>query len=379
MKRLVILGASGSIGTQTIDIVLQHPDMFSVTALSVGKNIAVLKEILKKVSVDTICVQFEKDQLELQREYPEKTVLYGDQGVIQLVERTDYDVLVNALVGFAGCLPTLHAIQTHHTIALANKETLVCAGELITAAAKANGVSIYPIDSEHSAIFQCLQGNRKADVKNLWITCSGGAFRNKTREELSDVTVKDALAHPNWSMGAKITIDCANLMNKGFEVIEAHWLFDIPYEQIQVVLHPQSIVHSMVEYVDHSVMAQMGAPDMRLPIQYALYYPERRYLDGDRLDFHKLKEITFEDPDMETFLGLPMAMDAARKGGSMPTVFNAANELAVKKFLQEKIGFLDIYQIIAQSMDRHHVIENPNLEEILAVEDETYKWIESRW
>ena len=328
MKRLVILGASGSIGTQTIDIVLQHPDMFSVTALSVGKNIVVLKEILKKVSVDTICVQLEKDQIELQREYPQKTVLYGDQGLIQLVERTDYDVLVNALVGFAGCLPTLHAIQTHHTIALANKETLVCAGELITSVAKANGVSIYPIDSEHSAIFQCLQGNRKGDVK-----------------------VKDALAHPNWSMGAKITIDCANLMNKGFEVIEAHWLFDIPYEQIQVVLHPQSIVHSMVEYVDHSVMAQMGAPDMRLPIQYSLTWPERYFFEEDTpLDLYAMKDLHFEKPDTERFPLLKVAYEAGEKGGNLCACMNGANEVANAAFRNGTIPFLMIESIVNEAV-----------------------------
>lgn len=369
MKRLVILGASGSIGTQTIDIVLQHPDMFSVTALSVGKNIAVLKEILKKVSVDTICVQLEKDQIELQREYPQKTVLYGDQGLIQLVERTDYDVLVNALVGFAGCLPTLHAIQTHHTIALANKETLVCAGELITAAAKANGVSIYPIDSEHSAIFQCLQGNRKADVKNLWITCSGGAFRNKTREELSDVTVKDALAHPNWSMGAKITIDCANLMNKGFEVIEAHWLFDIPYEQIQVVLHPQSIVHSMVEYVDHSVMAQMGAPDMRLPIQYSLTWPERYFFEEDTpLDLYAMKDLHFEKPDTERFPLLKVAYEAGEKGGNLCACMNGANEVANAAFRNGTIPFLMIESIVTEAVQRIPFQKLSCIEDVVAAD-----------
>jgi 1-deoxy-D-xylulose-5-phosphate reductoisomerase len=278
-----------------------------------------------------------------------------------------------------GILPTMEAIRAGKDIALANKETLVTAGHLIMPLAKEHGVRILPVDSEHSAIFQALNGERAKEVKKLLITASGGPFRGRTREELEHVTLADTLKHPNWVMGQKITVDSATLVNKGLEVMEARWLFNMDLDHIQVVVQPQSVIHSMIEFVDGAVMAQLGTPDMRLPIQYALYYPERRYLAGDRLDFAALRQITFEEPDMETFAGLPMAMEAARIGGTMPTVFNAANERAVGKFLRQEIRFLDIYEIIRQSMDRHVPKENPDLEEILAAEAETYKWIESRW
>ena len=301
------------------------------------------------------------------------------EGLLEVSVIPESEILVTAIVGMLGIRPTIAAIKAGKKIALANKETLVTAGHIIIPLAKEYKVPILPVDSEHSAIFQSLQGAGDNKISRILLTASGGPFRGRKADELKNIQVEDALKHPNWSMGRKITIDSSTLVNKGLEVMEAKWLFDVTLDQIQVVVHPQSVIHSAVEYQDGAVIAQLGTPDMRLPIQYALYYPERRYLDGERLDFHKLKEITFEDPDMDTFLGLPMAMDAARKEGSMPTVFNAANELAVKKFLQEKIGFLDIYDIIAQSMERHTVIRNPELEEILAVEDETYKWIESRW
>ena len=267
MKRLVLLGASGSIGAQTVDIVQQHPDLFEIVSFGVGRNIAKAKEYLELFpDIHTFSVQYQEDAEVLQKQYPDKKVLSGEEGMEEIVSQDNYDVLVNALVGFAGFLPTLKAIETHHDVALANKETLVCGGELINRACKEYDCQLYPIDSEHSAIWQSLRGNKKEQVKRLLITCSGGSFRNKTRDELKDVTVEEALAHPNWSMGAKITIDSATLMNKGFEVIEAHWLFDIPYDEISVLMHPESVVHSAVEYVDHSVIAQLGAPDMRLPI-----------------------------------------------------------------------------------------------------------------
>lgn len=306
-------------------------------------------------------------------------VVSGMEGLVELARMPETDILVTAVVGMIGIRPTMEGIRAGKDIALANKETLVTAGHLIMPMAKEYGVQILPVDSEHSAIFQALHGEKQKEVHKLLITASGGPFRGRKREELAHVTLADTLKHPNWVMGQKITVDSATLVNKGLEVMEAGWLFDMDLDHIQVVVQPQSIIHSMVEFKDGAVMAQLGTPDMRLPIQYALYYPERRYLDGERLDFRKLKQITFEEPDMETFLGLPMAMEAAKKGGSMPTVFNAANELAVKKFLQEKIGFLDIYEIIGQSMARHTVIQDPGLEEILAVENETYRWIESRW
>ena len=298
-------------------------------------------------------------------------------GLLELAAMPDTEILVTAIVGMLGIRPTIEAIRAGKDIALANKETLVTAGHLIIPMAKEYGVKILPVDSEHSAVFQSLNGEHKEEVHKLLITASGGPFRGKTRKDLESVTLEDTLKHPNWVMGQKITVDSATLVNKGLEVMEARWLFDVSLDQIQVVVQPQSVIHSMVEFKDGGIIAQLGTPDMRLPIQYALYYPHRRYLNGDRLDFAKLGQITFED--MDTFLGLPMAIQAAKAGGSMPTVFNAANELAVSKFLHKKIRFLDIYDIIGQSMERHKVIENPGLEEILETESDTYQWIESRW
>ena len=288
-------------------------------------------------------------------------------------------IVLTALVGMIGLIPTMKAIEHKKDIALANKETLVTAGEIVMKAAEENGVKILPVDSEHSAIFQCLNGENKKQVSKLILTASGGPFRGKKKEDLLHVTKNEALKHPNWSMGQKISIDSSTLMNKGLEVIEAKWLFDVDVDRVQVVVQPQSIIHSMVEYVDGAIIAELGTPDMRLPIQYALCYPDRRFLKGDRLDFHMLKQITFEEPDRKTFKGLPMAVEAARAGGSMPTVFNAANELAVRKFLQKKISFLDIYEIIGQSMSRHTAVKDPDLDQILEIEKETYRWIESRW
>ena len=380
MKKIAILGSTGSIGTQTLDVVRANGDI-EVLGISAGKNIKMLEEQAREFHPQLIAVWDENaaKDLAVRLQDMDVKIVSGMEGLLELARMPQTDILVTAVVGMIGIRPTMEGIKAGKDIALANKETLVTAGHLIIPMAKEYGVQILPVDSEHSAIFQALHGEKREQVEKLLITASGGPFRGRKREELRNVTLADTLKHPNWVMGQKITVDSATLVNKGLEVMEAKWLFDVDLDHIQVVVQPKSIIHSMVDFKDGAVMAQLGTPDMRLPIQYALYYPERRYLDGDRLDFHKLKEITFEDPDMETFLGLPMAMDAARKGGSMPTVFNAANELAVKKFLQEKIGFLDIYEIIGQSMERHKVIENPSLEEILAVEDETYKWIESRW
>lgn len=380
MKKIAILGSTGSIGTQTLEVVAEHKDI-EVVALACGRNIQMLETQMRQFQPKLVAVWNETDAVALRNSTRDLSipVYTGMEGLLAVATIPDAEILVTAIVGMLGIRPTIAAIEAGKDIALANKETLVTAGHLIIPLAKEKNVRILPVDSEHSAIFQSLQGNEGNAIHKILLTASGGPFRGRTRQQLEHIQVEDALKHPNWSMGRKITIDSSTLVNKGLEVMEARWLFDVALDQIEVVVHPQSVIHSAVEYEDGAVIAQLGTPDMRLPIQYALYYPERRYLDGERLDFHKLKEITFEDPDMDTFLGLPMAMDAARKGGSMPTVFNAANELAVKKFLQEKIGFLDIYDIIAQSMERHTVIRNPELEEILAVEDETYKWIESRW
>ena len=380
MKKIAILGSTGSIGTQTLDVVRANGDI-EVLGISAGRNVKMLEEQAREFHPQLIAVWDENAAKDLAVRLADMDVkiVSGMEGLLELARMPQTDILVTAVVGMIGIRPTMEGIKAGKDIALANKETLVTAGHLIIPMAKEHGVQILPVDSEHSAIFQALHGEKRAQVEKLLITASGGPFRGRKREELEYVTLADTLKHPNWVMGQKITVDSATLVNKGLEVMEARWLFDVDLDHIQVVVQPKSIIHSMVEFKDGAVMAQLGTPDMRLPIQYALYYPERRYLDGERLDFHKLKESTFEDPDMDTFLGLPMGMDAARKEGSMPTVFNAANELAVKKFLQEKIGFLDIYDIIAQSMERHTVIRNPELEEILAVEDETYKWIESRW
>ena len=380
MKKIAILGSTGSIGTQTLDVVRANGDI-EVLGISAGRNVKMLEEQAREFHPKLIAVWDENaaKDLAVRLQDMDVKIVSGMDGLLELARMPETDILVTAVVGMIGIRPTMEGIKAGKDIALANKETLVTAGHLIIPMAKEYGVQILPVDSEHSAIFQALHGEKREQVEKLLITASGGPFRGRKRDELKNVTLADTLKHPNWVMGQKITVDSATLVNKGLEVMEAKWLFDVDLDHIQVVVQPKSIIHSMVEFKDGAVMAQLGTPDMRLPIQYALYYPERRYLEGERLDFHKLKEITFEDPDMETFLGLPMAMDAARAGGSMPTVFNAANELAVQKFLQEKIGFLDIYEIIGQSMDRHQVIANPDLDEILAVEAETYKWIESRW
>ena len=380
MKKIAILGSTGSIGTQTLDVVRKNWDI-QVLGISAGRNIKMLEEQVREFSPRLAAVWDEEAAKELKDRISdtETKVVSGMDGLLELSAMPETEILVTAIVGMIGIRPTIEAIRAGKDIALANKETLVTAGHLIMPMAEEYGVKILPVDSEHSAIFQAIHGEDKKEIKKLLITASGGPFRGRTREELCHVTLEDTLKHPNWVMGQKITVDSATLVNKGLEVMEAKWLFGVELSDIQVVVQPQSIIHSMVEFQDGAVMAQLGTPDMRLPIQYALYYPQRRFLDGDRLDFWKLREITFEEPDMENFRGLPMAMEASRAGGTMPTVFNAANELAVHKFLQKKIGFLDIYEIIGQSMERHKIVENPDLEEILAAEKETYQWIESRW
>ncbi|NSK43864.1 1-deoxy-D-xylulose-5-phosphate reductoisomerase [Blautia luti] len=380
MKNIAILGSTGSIGTQTLDVARKNEDL-RVVAVSAGKSVEKLEEQIREFHPLLAAIWDEKAARDLKTRIADTDtkVVSGMEGLLELASMPESDILVTAIVGMIGIRPTMEGIRAGKDIALANKETLVTAGHLIMPMAKEYGVSILPVDSEHSAIFQAIHGEENEEIHKLLITASGGPFRGRTTEELRNVTVADTLKHPNWVMGRKITVDSATLVNKGLEVMEAKWLFDMDLDHIQVVVQPQSIIHSMVEFKDGAIMAQLGTPDMRLPIQYALYYPHRRYLDGDRLDFTKLREITFEVPDMETFRGLPMAIQASREGGSMPTVFNAANELAVKKFLEEKIGFLDIYEIIAQSMERHKKIAHPDLDEILSVEQDTYQWIESRW
>ena len=380
MKNIAILGSTGSIGTQTLDVARKNEDL-RVVAVSAGKSVEKLEEQIREFHPILAAVWDEKAARDLKTRIADTDtkVVSGMEGLLELASMAESDILVTAIVGMIGIRPTMEGIRAGKDIALANKETLVTAGHLIMPMAREYGVSILPVDSEHSAIFQAIHGEENKEIHKLLITASGGPFRGRTTEELRNVTVADTLKHPNWVMGRKITVDSATLVNKGLEVMEARWLFDMDLDHIQVVVQPQSIIHSMVEFKDGAIMAQLGTPDMRLPIQYALYYPHRRYLDGDRLDFTKLREITFEVPDMDTFRGLPMAIQASREGGSMPTVFNAANELAVKKFLEEKIGFLDIYEIIAQSMERHKKIAHPDLDEILSVEQDTYQWIESRW
>ena len=380
MKKIAILGSTGSIGTQTLDVVRSNGDI-EVLGISAGKNIDKLEEQIREFSPKLAAVWDEEKARELavRTKDTNTRIVAGMDGLLELASMEGSEILVTAIVGMLGIRPSIEAIRAGKDIALANKETLVTAGHLIMPMAREYGVRILPVDSEHSAIFQALNGEYRKEIHKLLITASGGPFRGRKRKDLEKVTLQDTLKHPNWVMGQKITVDSATLVNKGLEVMEARWLFDVTLDQIQVVVQPQSVIHSMVEFEDGGIIAQLGTPDMRLPIQYALYYPHRRYLDGERLDFAKLGSITFEEPDMDTFLGLPMAIRAAEEGGSMPTVFNASNELAVKKFLRQEIGFLDIYEIIGQSMERHKKIENPDLDEILAAENETYQWIESRW
>ena len=380
MKKIAILGSTGSIGTQTLEIVRTNGDL-EVTALAAGNNIDLLEQQIREFRPKLAAVWKEELAAELKSRVRDMDIeiVSGMDGLLSVAAEPESEILVTAIVGMIGILPTIEAIKAGKDIALANKETLVTAGHIIMPLAKERGVSILPVDSEHSAIFQSLQGGQRKALHKILLTASGGPFRGKKREELKNIQVEDALKHPNWEMGRKITIDSSTMVNKGLEVIEAKWLFGVTVDQIQVVVQPQSIIHSMVEYEDGAVIAQLGTPDMKLPIQYALYYPERRYLPGDRLDFAALQQITFEKPDMETFYGLKLAYEAGRRGGSLPTVLNAANERAVAMFLDRKIGYLQIPEIIQACMENHKNIENPTVEEILKTEQETYQFIKNRW
>lgn len=380
MKKIAILGSTGSIGTQTLEIVRTNKDI-KVTALAAGRNIDLLEKQIREFEPKLAAVWSEELASELKSRVRDMQVeiLAGMDGLLAVASEQESEILVTAIVGMIGILPTIEAIKAGKNIALANKETLVTAGHIIMPLAEQYDVSILPVDSEHSAIFQSLQGGQRKALHKILLTASGGPFRGKKKEELENIQVEDALKHPNWAMGRKITIDSSTMVNKGLEVIEAKWLFGVTVDQIQVVVQPQSIIHSMVEYEDGAVIAQLGTPDMKLPIQYALYYPERRYLPGARLDFGQLSQITFEKPDMETFYGLKLAIEAGKKGGSLPTVFNAANEKAVALFLDRKIRYLQIPEIIRGCMENHKNIADPSVEEILKTEQETYEFIKNRW
>lgn len=380
MKKIAILGSTGSIGTQTLEVARNNGDL-EIVSLAAGSNVKKLEEQIREFHPRLVAVWTEEKAKELRAAVKDLDVkvVSGMDGLIEVCTHPEAEIVVTAIVGMIGIVPTIAAMKAGKDIALANKETLVTAGHIIIPLAKETGVQILPVDSEHSAIFQCLHGENRSQLKKILLTASGGPFRGRKLEDLKNIQVEDALKHPNWAMGRKITIDSSTLVNKGLEMMEAKWLFGVDLENIQIVVQPKSIIHSMVEFVDGAVIAQLGTPDMKLPIQYALYYPERRYLPGERLDFWKLTEITFEKPDMETFRGLKLAFDAAAAGGSMPTVYNAANERAVAKFLDRKIAYLQIPEIIETCMEHHKVKENPSVEEILDTEQAVYEFIESRW
>ena len=377
MKKIAILGSTGSIGTQTLDIVREHKEL-KVTALAAGSNIELLEQQIREFGPSLVCVYSEEKAKLLRdrvKDLPVKIVT-GMEGNIACATQAEAETVLTAMVGMIGILPTIEAIKAGKDIALANKETLVTAGHIIMPLIKEKKVSLLPVDSEHSAIFQSLNGEDKHSAYKIWLTASGGPFRGKKLSELATKTAADALKHPNWSMGAKITIDSATMVNKGLEVMEASWLFGVPVDRIQVVVHPQSIIHSMVEYIDGSIIAQLGIPDMRLPIQYALFYPSRKELiQGERVDFTRLRQLTFEEPDTETFYGLRLGLEAGRTGGSLPTVYNAANEWAVARFLEGKIGFNDIPAIISEAMQHHSLLNSPTLKEILNTEKQTYDFV----
>lgn len=380
MKKIAILGSTGSIGTQTLDVVREQGDL-KVTAIAAGNNIDLLEQQIREFKPSLAAVWSEERAKELKSRVKDCQVriVSGMEGLLETAVWHESEMLVTAIVGMLGIRPTIAAMEAGKHIALANKETLVTAGHLIMPLAKERNVSILPVDSEHSAIFQSLNGENGNKIDKILLTASGGPFRGRKREELQDIQVEDALKHPNWSMGRKITIDSATLVNKGLEVMEAKWLFGTELDRIQVVVHPQSVIHSMVQYEDGAVIAQLGTPDMRLPIQYALYYPERRHLSGKRLDFYDLAKLTFEEPDLDTFTGLKLAFEAMRRGGNVPTAFNAANELAVARFLERKIRFLEIPEIIGQCMENCRFISDPDVDQILETEKAAYEFIESRW
>ena len=379
MKKIAILGSTGSIGTQTLDVVRNHSD-YEVVAMSAGRNLKLFEEQVIEFQPKMVAVWEEKDAAVLRERIKHLNieVLSGMEGLIAVATHVDSEILVTAIVGMLGLRPTVEAIKCGKDIALANKETLVTAGHIIMPLAKEKGISILPVDSEHSAIFQSLQGNEHNSIKHIWLTASGGPFRGKTLAELESVQLEDALKHPNWSMGRKITIDSATMVNKGLEVMEAKWLFGVELEQIKVLVHPQSVIHSMVEYEDGGVMAQLGTPDMRLPIQYALTYPNREYLPGKLLDFYELGQMTFEKPDLETFYGLQLAYEAMERGGNVPTIYNAANEVAVAMFLDKQITFLMIPEIIKECMSKIEYIADPSIEQIIDTQRQVEEYLRSR-
>ncbi|MCH5266130.1 MAG: 1-deoxy-D-xylulose-5-phosphate reductoisomerase [Lachnospiraceae bacterium] len=397
MKRITILGSTGSIGTQTLDVMRNNREDFEVVALAAGIHVEKMAEQIREFQPAYAVMKDEEHAAKLRhlllsdgdaRGKPlplqedksrDCEILSGMEGLVKAASLPEVDTVVAAMVGMIGLRPVMEAIQAGKDIALANKETLVTAGHLIMPLAEKHKVQILPVDSEHSAIFQALNGEKKDQIETLYLTASGGPFRGSTKEELIQVTVEQALAHPNWSMGKKITIDSATMINKGLEIIEAKWLFGVPLEKIHILIQPQSVIHSMVGFRDGAVMAQLGTPDMRLPIQYALYYPDRVFLKGERLNFEKIAAIHFEKPNTELLRGIPLAVEASRAGGSMPTVMNAANEYAVAKFLHRDINFLQIYDMIEFAMEKHEKIDNPDLEEILSAEEETYQRLEKEW
>ena len=378
MKKIAILGSTGSIGTQTLDIVRSNAEELEVVALAASSNTELMEAQIREFHPRMVVMWSQEAAAELRIRVADcpVRVLQGMDGLLEIAASPEVEVLVTAIVGMIGIRPTIEAIKSGKNIALANKETLVCAGHMIMPLARERGVSILPVDSEHSAIFQSLNGEPAGRISRILLTASGGPFRGWTREQLSQVQVEDALKHPNWAMGRKITIDSSTLVNKGLEVMEAKWLFHVEPSQIQVVVHPQSIIHSMVEYIDGAVIAQLGVPDMKLPIQYALFYPDRKVMRDNRVDFFKLGSVSFEEPDMETFYGLKLAYRALEQGGSLPTVYNAANEKAVALFLERKIGYLRIPELIQHCMEHHRIIQNPDVDDILAVEQNVYDDIE---
>nr|WP_318683639.1 1-deoxy-D-xylulose-5-phosphate reductoisomerase [uncultured Acetatifactor sp.] len=379
MKKIAILGSTGSIGTQTLEVVRSNPEL-EVTALAAGGNVRKMEEQIREFKPCAACMWTKEAACDLKNRVADMDIkiLWGMEGLLEIAVLPQVQVLVTAIVGMIGIRPTIAAIESGKNIALANKETLVTAGHIIMPLAKKHNVSILPVDSEHSAVFQSLNGERADRIEKILLTASGGPFRGKTRKELESVQVEDALKHPNWAMGRKITIDSSTLVNKGLEVMEAKWLFGVELNRIQVVVHPQSIIHSMVEYADGAVMAQLGTPDMKLPIQYALFYPDRRPMNGKKVNFFEIGSLTFEKPDTETFTGLGLAYRAAELGGSMPAVYNAANEKAVELFLERRIAYLQIPELIEESMEQHGVIENPSVDDILNTQKQVYEYIAGR-
>ncbi|MBQ6408140.1 MAG: 1-deoxy-D-xylulose-5-phosphate reductoisomerase [Butyrivibrio sp.] len=377
MRKIVLLGSTGSIGTQTLDVVRNNPKELEVVGLAANTRVAEVEKQVREFKPKYVCMYDEKAAKDLKNRLSDlETIVYsGMEGLLEIVSVPEADTVLTAVVGMIGIQPTIRAIESGKDIALANKETLVCAGHIIMPLAAEKKVKILPVDSEHSAIFQSLNGEPKDKVEKILLTASGGPFRGKKVSDLVNMTAADALKHPNWDMGPKVTIDSSSLVNKGLEVMEARWLFDVSLDNIQVVIHPQSIIHSAVQYVDGAVIAQLGVPDMKLPIQYALFYPDRRPMAEKRLDLFELGSLTFEKPDTDTFKGLSLAFDAARAGGSMPTVFNAANEMAVRAFLKGEIKYLQIYDMIERAMNNHRKIDNPDVSQILSAEQETYDYL----